>query len=132
MRLVPDEIPQIWFFRKWTCPDNFERPFGVHLTSPETAGKEFRTVRRKLGDFKYFTRHGYAKVKSGRLWTKEEILKVEEEYGIIDLTSIPHFTVGRSKLFDPRIHICILIHPCHIEIYRDEIEHALKTFKGLD
>ena len=42
-------------------------------------------MRKKLGEFKYFTRHGYSKRKSGRLWTEDEILKVEEEYRIIDL-----------------------------------------------
>ena len=128
MRVIPADIPQIWFFRKWTCPDIFERPFGAHLTSPETTEEEIRTVRKKLGEFKYFTRHGYSKRKSGRLWTEDEILKVEEEYGIIDLTDIPHFTVSRTKLFDRRSHVCVLIHPCHVETYRDEIEHVIKTY----
>lgn len=127
MKVIPENVPQIWFFRKWTCPERFERPFGAHLTSPETTNQEIEVIWKKLGEFKYFTRHGYAPIKSGRLWSVDEILKVERRYRLTDLTDISHFTVSRMKLenFVPEEMKCVLFHPCYIYRYREKLKKIL-------
>lgn len=126
------EIERIWFFRPRTCPNDWDEPFGLHATyaEPKKFKKELQTIERKLGKVRYFTRHGYARFASGRLWKKEEINRIEKMFNIIDLSDIPHFTIGRS---DPstiewigRDYEYILFHPIHIKIYRNLIEEVLQ------
>ena len=125
-------VPQIWFFRRWTCPDSFPEAFGAHITRPEDAWKDINTVQKKLGDFKFFTRHGYARLKSGRLWTPHEIEFVEQEYGLKDLSGLPHLTITRNRLEDlkPSEIDHILFHPCHIYREKEQLTSFLKAFNG--
>lgn len=124
--LLNYDIRQVWFFRELTCPDEFDKPFGVHITSPETAEKEIRTVRKKLGDFSLFTRHGFTRVASGRLWTADEIRFVEEEYGLKDVSDHPHITVSLwNENTIPSNIDNLLFHPCYIYTHRERLVNLL-------
>lgn len=128
--LLNYNLKRIWFFRGFTCPDEFDEPFGVHITSPETAEKEIRTVRKKLGEFGLFTRHGYARLRSGRLWTTEEVCFIEEEYGLKDMSALPHITVSRwegSKINRNIDHV--LFHPCYIYTHRERLLNVLDIMR---
>ncbi len=125
--LLNYDIRQVWFFRELTCPDEFDKPFGVHITSPDTAEKEIRTVRKKLGDFSLFTRHGFARVGSGRMWTAEEKRFVEEEYDLKDVSDHPHITVSRwNENAIPSNIDNMLFHPCYIYTHRERLVTLLE------
>lgn len=116
------DIKRVWFFRGLTCPDEFDEPFGVHITSPETAENETKIIRKKLGDFSLFTRHGYSRRRSGRLWTAEEISFVEEEYGLKDVSDLPHITISRwNENAIPSNIDHVLFHPCYIYTHRERL-----------
>lgn len=126
-------IPRIWFFRPFTCPDHFDEPHGLHSYSPRFFKKELDTVESKLGAVKFFTRHGFAGIKimntriysrtllhhllrtSGAPWKKDEIKSIEKEYDVVDVTGQKHIAVFRLKPnYDLSEIEHILFHPCYI------------------
>lgn len=120
-------VQRIWFFRDFTCPDDFDEHFGVHITSPDTADNDIRTVRKNLGDFSLFSRHGHSKRISGRLWTAEEIRFVEEEYSLNDVSDLPHVTISRwNEDAIPSNIDHVLFHPCYIYIHRERLVNLLE------
>lgn len=124
------KVQRVWFFRDFTCPDEFDEPFGIHITRPEMVNEEIRGIRKKLGDFSLFTRHGIARWKSGRLWTDKEISFVEEEYGLKDMSSLPHITVSRWDGEEmPRNIDHVLFHPCYIYIHRERLIDILDILR---
>jgi len=121
------DVPRIWFFRWFNCPNEFDECFGLHVTTPETFDKEYQIVRSKLGEFRYFTRHGFSKHASGRTWKTEEIQFFERKYNLKDLSDLPHFTVGKGNLAMlnlPNLNH-ILLHPYLIQSHKEEFEKIL-------
>jgi len=128
------EIPRIWFFRGFNCPKEFDEFFGLHVTKPETFDKEYRIVESKLGEFKYFTRHGFSKYASGRLWKTEEVRLFERKYNIKDLSDLPHFTVGRGSLAELDLTNLnhILFHTYLIRSHKEELKNILTQLRKWD
>ncbi len=65
-------VQRTWFFRDFTCPDDFDESFGVHITSPDTAVDDIRTVRKKLGDFSLL----WGKNEQGKTLTIDALIKL--------------------------------------------------------
>lgn len=128
--LLKFKIPRIWMFRPLTCPNKFDEPHGLHATNPEKFGKELEAVEAKLGKIKFFSRHGYARLASGRIWTKEEIRKVEKEYDVVDISDEPHITIERLKNSPFQVSLLgirhILFHPCNLKRYGKQLEIVLR------
>jgi len=120
-------------FRPLTCPDKFDEPHGLHATNPEKFGKELEAVETKLGKVKFFSRHGYARFASGRIWTKEEIKKIEKEYDVIDISDEPHITVERLRKPLSQVSFLeirhILFHPCSLRSHGKNLEALLRLIK---
>ena len=123
-------------FRPLTCPDRFDEPHGLHATNPEKFGKELEAVETKLGKVKFFSRHGYARFASGRIWTKEEIETVEKEYGVIDISGEPHVTVERLKVDPLQVNLSgikhILFHPCNLKTHGKSLKVLLSRLDFRD
>jgi hypothetical protein len=126
-------IDRIWMFRARTCPNKWLEPHGLHVTSPGTFKWELKNVERKLGEIRYFSRHGFAPYASGRLWNKKEIEFVENEYNIKDITNIPHLTISRLKYEPERGDLCgieqVLFHPIYIRTHRKKLEIILRRLQ---
>ena len=127
------DIPRIWFFRWFSCPKEFDEPFGLHVTNPETFDKEHKIVKSKLGEFQYFTRHGFSKRASGRIWKAEEIRFFEKKYHVKDLSDMPHLTISRHNLamFDLSNLNHILFHPYLIQSHKEGLRKILNILKEL-
>ena len=120
------DIERVWFFRPLTCPESWDEPFGLHATYKDAPRfrVELEKIEEKLGHVHSFTHHGFASVKSGTLWSREEVEHIEKTFGLKDLTEVPHYTVTRGSGLQPE-HECILFHPCHLHIACSELTQIL-------
>jgi len=126
-------LERIWMFRARTCPNKWPEPHGLHVTSPETFKWELKYIEGKLGEIRYFSRHGFAPYASGRLWSKKEIEFVEKEYNVEDITAIPHITISRLKNKPEITNLQgieqILFHPTYIRTHKKQLEIILKRLQ---
>jgi len=141
-------IRRIWFFRPFTCPDEFDEPHGLHSYSPKFFPKELEIVESKLGTVKYFTRHGARGISlmqkriyshhlfhnllriSGRPWKKDEIKRIEKEYDVIDVTDRKHRAIsGLTSNYNLSDIEQILFHPCYIKTHKHVLKKVLDELK---
>jgi len=128
----------IWMFRPRTSPSSWNEEFGLHSRGFYYFPKEYKQLTRKLGDFKYFNRHGFAPFASGTLWTPAMIQVIEKKFSVIDLTSKPYVSVDLASeavfnsLDFSKLHH-VNFHPCHFHSHfkilkktLDLIEKALQ------
>jgi len=148
------DIPRMWFFRSFTCPNHFDEPYGLHSYSPRFFRKELDIVESKLGTVKFFTRHGFAGIRimntrirpytlfhhilrtSGASWKKDEIKSIEKEYDVTDVTNRKRIGITTLKTnYDLNWAEQILFHPCdfrsHYHIL-EEVLDACMQLKSLD
>ncbi len=144
-------IPRMWFFRSFTCPDHFDEPHGLHSYSPRFFKKELDVVESKLGTVKFFTRHGFAGIRivntriysytlfhhllrtSGALWKKDEIRSIEKEYDVTDVTYRKHITISTLKTNYSLNGIKhILFHPCYFRSHYPILKEVLERVRRLE
>jgi hypothetical protein len=121
------DVPRIWFFRPYTVPnDSWNEPYGLHATykEPHRFYWELKVIEEKMGVVNYFTRHGFSPLKSGTIWTPQEVLTIEEIFGLTDLTTLYHHTLNRGVEYQGQK--CILLHPSQLRQSETELRKILK------
>jgi hypothetical protein len=109
-----------------------DEQIGLHVTNPMNVLNEYAAVSRWLGrSISCYTRHGHAKIASGKVWTDEEknyVKKVLPE--LEDLSDKPHYTITRLPDLPSRIDVQgldhILFHDVHFRVARRELEEVLE------
>ena len=129
-------VDRIWMFRARTCPESWMELHGLHVTSPETFSWEVNYVEKRLGEVKYFSRHGLAPFASGRLWNKKEIEFVQSEYNVLDISDVQHLTVSRLKDDPEKVNLHgieqVLFHPIYIKSHGRTLEILLRRLRELN
>jgi len=127
-------IHRIWMFRPRTAPDSWDEDFGLHTRGFYYFPKEYKQLKKKLGHFKYFTRHGFAPYASGTLWTPAMIQVIEKRFNVIDLTNKPCVSVDLvSEIVFNQIDFSKLhhvnFHPCHFHTHFNILKETLEKTK---
>jgi len=124
-------IPTIWMFRPRTAPNSWNEDFGLHSRGFYYFPREYKALKKKLGDFKYFNRHGFAPFASGTLWTSAMIQVIEKKFGVIDLTTKPYVSVDLvseemfSQIDFSKLHH-VNFHPCHFHSHFKRLKTTLE------
>ena len=128
-------IPRIWFIRSIVLPPSNlldSEVIGLHVTEPRNILKEYSLVRSWLGrDIDYYTRHGKAKLRSGRKWTEDDERYVKAVLPhLTDLSDKPHYTIIRLTAEPSKLNLNgidhILLHPEHFRIAKQELDDLLE------
>jgi hypothetical protein len=134
------EIPRMWFVRSIVLPPpNLleSEVIGLHVSEPKDILTEYSLVRAWLGrDIVYYTRHGKAKVRSGRKWTEDDERYVKSVLPrLTDLGNKPHYTITRLPAEPSKLDLSgidhILLHPEHFCIAKQELEHLLERVSNI-
>ncbi len=127
------EIPRIWMFRPRTCPDRWDEKFGLHSQGFDKFPSEYKILKRKLGEFKFFNTHGFAPIASGRIWRKEEIEIIERKYKLVNLSNFPHVSIDLEPHLLGEIHRFnhVNFHPCHFYTHYKIFVKALDLMKEI-
>lgn len=127
-------IPRIWFIRSIILPPpNLldSEVIGLHVTEPKDILNEYSTVSKRLQrDIDYYTRHGIAKVRSGKKWTEEDERYVKTVLPqLTDLSDKPHYTITRLPDQPGSLDLSgidhILLHPEHYRTAKQELDELL-------
>ena len=128
-------IPRIWFIRSIVLPPpNLlqSEVVGLHVTEPKNILAEYSSVRNWIGhDMDCYTRHGIAKVRSGRIWTEDDEQHVKRVLPhLTDLSDKPHYTITRLPAEPSKLDLNgidhILLHPEHFRIAKQELDDLLE------
>jgi hypothetical protein len=129
------KIPRLWFIRSIILPPpNLldSEVIGLHVTEPRNILNEYSLVSKWLGrDIDYYTRHGKAKVRSGRIWTRDDEHYVKTVLPhLTDLSDKPHYTItrlpGQPSNLDLSCIDHLLLHPEHYRIAKQELDELLE------
>lgn len=141
LTLLKSKYPKFerrWFIRSIILPPKdilTSEEVGVHFTNPADAMNEYSEVAAwAQRPIKYYTRHGFAPIASGKIWTPEEKAHVSRALpNLVDLTDQHHFTITRLPDRPDRLDYSniehILFHPCHFHTARTELEAVLEQIQ---
>jgi len=116
-----------------------DEEIGIHVTEPRNILKEYAKVcdhfNRKL--FK-FTRHGFAPIASGRIWTPQDCEYVRSVLpNMVDLNDSLHYTV--DSIPNPQLDNVlttefnkmdnVLFHPEHLKLNKNDLEKVLRKIE---